>query len=400
VIKTNKIIVFLTLSFHIHAQLDDLFMLALKAEKSGDIFFASKIYETISKHNPFDTTTLYNYAHTLKDLGHMEQAIEIYQQVITREPHNNYAHFGLGQCYGALGQFEKAFPLFEYRSTDIKIFSSHIQYIKKLYLEQTPLSGLRILLRAEWGLGDVIQFIRYAHLLHSRGATIIVQSYPELEKLLNQCRFIDTVVKVGQEFPEHHLQLPLLSLPYICSITKESCCPIMPYLYAEPTMSKTWGQFFASYKTFTVGICWEGKGDINAPPLLNKNIPTKELEPLCSIPGVTLFSLQRITPNSLIPSGIITFDDSFDKNNGRFMDTAAIMEHLDLIITIDTSIAHLAGALDKPVWLMAPHRTDWRWGLHDSSSNFYPSMRIFRQAKPGDWHGVIQSIIHELKKVV
>lgn len=385
----------------IYAQsLGELFNAALEKQKSGDIATASQVYHTIVQQYPTCTQALYNYAHTLKDLGAMHEAINAYKQVIAQDPKNTFARFGLGQCYGALGLFEQAFPLLEYRGTAIKEFSGEIEFLRSRYAQNTSMAGIIILLRAEWGFGDIIQFIRYAQLLHDRGATILVQSYQELKPLLSLCPFLDQVISVGDAFPAHTVQLPILSLPYVCSITREKATPAMPYIQADKHLSAQWKNYINKYNTFTIGVCWQGKGDPHAPPLLNKNIPMHELTPLLDVPNVTIFSLQKIDTNIDSIPGLITFDATFDQAHGRFMDTAALMQNLNLIITIDTSIAHLAGALNRPVWLLAPYRTDWRWGLHETTSCFYPSMRIFRQKEPGEWHGVIHNVIQELKKVL
>lgn len=380
--------------------LGELFNAALHKEKSGDFQTASQLYQTIISAYPTCTQALYNYAHTLKDLGAMHEAINAYKQVILQEPNNTFARFGLGQCYGALGMLEQAFPLLENRGSAIKEFSREIECLRGRYAQSAPMTGIIILLRAEWGFGDIIQFIRYAQLLHDRGATIIVQTYQELAPLLSMCPFLDRVIRVGDAFPHHTVQLPLLSLPYVCAITRETCTPAMPYLKADEGLCTQWKNYLSSYKTFTIGICWQGKGDPHAPPLLNKNIPLQELTPLLHVSGVTVLSLQKTGANTTPMPGLITFDESFDQAHGRFMDTAALMQNLDVIITVDTSIAHLAGALNKPVWLLAPCRTDWRWGLRETTSAFYPSMHIFRQDRPGDWHGVIQNVIQEIKKII
>lgn len=393
-------VLFCTSKILCNESLSTLFNVAYQVEKNGNIEQASQLYRSIIEQFPTCTQALYNYAHALKDLGAMHEAIDCYKQVIAQEPGNNFARFGLGQCYGALHDFEHAFALLEYRSTAIKSFGYDIEHLKTKYASGNSLKGIVILLRAEWGFGDIIQFIRYAQLLHDRGAMILVQSYKELQPLLSLCPFLDRVIAVGDAFPTHTYQIPTLSLPFVCAITANQCTPTMPYLKADEQLIRKWQSYLDSYKTFNIGICWQGNGDPLAPPLLNKNIPLHELEPLLHIPGVTIFSLQKLKDNEHSIAQLITFDSSFDHVAGRFMDTAALMNSLDLIITIDTSIAHLAGALHRPVWLLAPYRTDWRWGLQETTSIFYPSMRIFRQATPGGWSGVIQKVKEAINDVM
>lgn len=370
------------------------------AQQSGNIAYASETYASLVKKYPDCTVGWYNLAHTCKDLNLIDDAIKAYQKVLTQDPEHVFARFGLGQCYGSLYEYELAFPLLELRGSAIKAFHNDIEFLKKAYSNNQSLSGMRIILRAEWGLGDNIQFIRYAQLLHSRGAYIIMHSYPELQQLLQLCPYLHEVISAGDAFPTHHLQIPLLSLPYVCSITQKTCTSAMPYLQTNFTLNKQWQIYLEQFKTFNIGICWKGNGDAQAPPLLNKNISLALLSPLCNVSGISVFSLQgNIQPTDVLER-MITFDASFDRMHGRFMDTASLINSLDLIITIDTSIAHLAGALNKRVWLLLPFRSDWRWGIKGDETPFYPSMRLFRQKNPGDWQAIIEQIMIELKKVM
>jgi tetratricopeptide (TPR) repeat protein len=400
--KQSIIIGFLfALSLPCKADLQSAFNEAVSIDKAGDIQRASILYKEIILKNPACTPALYNYAHTLKDLGDMPQAIELYKKVIELEPENNAARLGLAQCYLSLGDFIQGFSLFEYRSRDIAQFKSHIDFLHNHIQQNSSLQGLTILLRSEWGMGDCMQFIRYAQELKKRGAKIILQAYPALQKLFSLCPYIDSVISIGDAFPDHHIQIPLLSLPHVLGNSFDHYAPSQPYLFADKQLTQQCNSILPQDKTLKIGICWCGNGDKNAPPLLNKNIPLNQLHDLFNLKNISFFCLQRLENKGEVtfPESLILFDENFDNHNGRFMDTAAVMMNLDLIITIDTSIAHLAGALGKKVWVMIPHRTDWRWLLNRTDSPFYPTMELLRQPSPGDWQSVVKIMSEKINKL-
>jgi len=397
-----KIILFLFISLPCNANLSTDFFHAYNLNKEGKIKEASELYRSIVKANPWCTQALYNFAHTLKDLGDIPQAIEAYKKVISEEPDNNFARLGLAQCYLSQGNLSQGFELFEFRASDIALFKSHISYLKNQIKNKISLHGIKILLRSEWGLGDCIQFIRFAKQLKDLGATIIVQAYPAVHKLFNLCPYIDTVISVGDAFPDHQAQIPLLSLPYILESNLNQINISNPYIYADPTLSELWKKKLMHDTNLKIGICWCGNGDKNAPPLLNKNILLEQLKPLFDLKNVSIYALQRSeTQEQNIESfNLILFDEHFDQRNGRFMDTAAIMNSLDLIITIDTSIAHLAGAMQRPVWVMLPYHADWRWMEKRNDSPWYASMKLFRQPEPGDWQAVVKEMCNRIQNLI
>jgi len=371
---------------------------------------AVTLYKKVANSTtPYAAQALYNTAHVLKDLGRqdpvqMQEAIETYKKVIALEPNNAFAYLGLSQCYLASGDFAQGWPLFAWRSKDIQMFAGNIEILQRMYAQKNDLSNVKILIRTEWGAGDNFQFIRFAQLLKKRGATIIMQAYRELKPVLSLCPYLDTVITIGDAFPPHNLQIPLLSLPLVVGNTLETIPRTIPYLYADQKLIEKWHTFFKEDTNFKIGICWCGTGNNNPPPSLNKNIPLKTLMPLLNLEHVSVYSLQKVDGLEELgqldtlakTTNIHVFSKQFDETHGRFMDTAAVMKHLDVIITIDTSIAHLAGALGVPVWLMLPYRTDWRWMQNTQSSPWYPTMHLFRQSEPGNWHHVVTDIVNKL----
>jgi tetratricopeptide (TPR) repeat protein len=344
---------------------------------------------------------LHNKAHTLRSLGHMKEAQECYEKLLSKRPDDPHIHYGYAESLLAQGDLEKGFAKFEWR---YKRDTDH----RGLGINQwdgSDITGKTILLRAEYGQGDTIQFIRYAKLLKNRGARVIVEAQHSLVTLLMQCSYIDQVIPVDTPLPEHDVQLPLMSLPRVFKTTLDSIPQVIPYIEIDPQLVAYWGTQLAQDHDFKIGICWESSPyyDSFHSHLSKKSIPLKCFEALAHIPGVSLYSLQCMNGTEQLkslPEGMIVHDfgPNFDMNHGRFMDTAAIMHHLDLVISVDTSVAHLAGALGVPVWVLLPHVADWRWMQEREDSPWYATMRLFRQQIPGDWEFLIETVAHELSK--
>jgi len=356
---------------------------------------ALRAYQRSLELNSTNLSAVYNIAYTLKDLGREQEAIPLYLQVIEKKPDHAHAHLGLAQSYLALGNFQNGWKEFSWRSSDIRKF-------KQYDWSNDDLLGKKILVRCEWGMGDVIQFIRYAKLLKERGATVIMQSYPQLLQILSCCPYIDTIVTASQPLPEHDIQIPLLSLPQTFNTTLATTPRKVPYLFPDPQLIEHWHKKLTHDTKLKIGICWHGRENSSTPPRLNRNIPLSLLLSLAELKNVSLYSLQKSTGldelNTIsADSKLNIFDQDFDETNGPFMDTAAVMKNLDLVITIDTSIAHLAGALGVPTWLVLPSKADWRWMKDRSDSPWYPTMRLFRQTEPGNWEDVMTAIENDLR---
>ena len=347
---------------------------------------------TLNAESSIDT--LYTKAHRAKERDNIHDAIVLYQEILTQNPHHTRAQFGLAQCYLTIGDFARGFPLFVYRGPDIPHFTQY-------NLVRRTLNNTRVLLRAEWGLGDCIQFIRYAELLKKQGATVYVQAYKELTYLLSLCPYIDMVIPVGVPFPEHDMQIPLLSLPQSFNTTVKTIPSTIPYLYPEPHLVALHEYITYQYKK-SIGICWSGSGNPHAPAHINKNMPLSIFTSLAQCPGVQLYALQKVSPEhpdyALCKKlNIELLDEGEDECNGNFMDSAARMMHMHAVISIDSTIAHLAGALGRKTYLMLPHKADWRWMRTRDDSPWYPTMKLIRQSSPGDWHHSILNVIKDLE---
>jgi hypothetical protein len=264
------------------------------------------------------------------------------------------------------------------------------------------LQGRSILLCSEQGLGDTIQFIRYAAILRVRGARVIVSCQKSLLPLLSGCPGIDLLCEENAEPADFDVWSPLVSVPGLVGTTIETIPTPGPYLLASPKLVERWKRYLGRFKGFKVGICWQGSPVHVADRY--RSIPLAQFAPLAALENVRLISLQK-GPGADQLGGVTKHFSVFnlayklDTSSGAFMDTAAVMMSLDLVITADTAIAHLAGALGVPVWNAIPMiMTDWRWLLDRQDSPWYPTMRLFRQSKPNGWTDVFASMATELRK--
>ena len=252
--------------------------------------------------------------------------------------------------------------------------------------------GRRVLLTPEQGHGDMIQFARYAPLLAAHGARVTVQTYAELKTLMRTLDGVDDVVALGEREPPADIVTPLLSLPLVFGTRLDSVPAQVPYLRASPERLAAWQQRLGPCVRPRVGLAWWGSQHIP-----KRSLPAEALLPLVSCPGIELHALQKEIPPTQRnwPSAHRPpIDHSAELND--YADTAALISLLDLVITIDTSVAHLAGALGVPVWIMLPHSADWRWLLDRDDSPWYPTARLFRERYAGDFAGLVGDVARAL----
>jgi hypothetical protein len=254
----------------------------------------------------------------------------------------------------------------------------------------SPLNGRTILLHAEQGFGDAIQFVRYVPLVAQRGGTVIIECHPQLVQLMQTLAGVQSIVPFGAPLPPFNCQSPLLSLPRIFGTTLQSIPTHCPYLSISTEYQDKWAAVMSAHpNVLRVGLAWAGKSYPD--PL--RSCRLSDLALLATTNNVEFYSLQMGDGSeqaNLPPSGMSLFNLTGQIND--FADSAALIDQLDLVISIDTAVTHLAGALGKPVYLMLPYAPDWRWLLDRSDSPWYPTMQIFRQQQPGGWGEVITRV--------
>jgi len=260
-----------------------------------------------------------------------------------------------------------------------------------------PLAGRRLLLRAEQGLGDTIQFARYARAA-ARSGPVALECPAALARLLSQSGLCEAVVARGEDVA-FDVEAALMSAPFLLDPGLECAGGMVPYLSAEPDRVCRWARRLDAARGLKVGVCWQGNPAYRADRV--RSIPLARFLPLAGIPGVTLVSLQKGPGADQLAglpsdSGIMDFGAALDEGSDAFVDTAAVMANLDLVVTSDTAAAHLAGALGIETWLALAFAPDWRWGRAGETTPWYPAMRLFRQGAPGDWDGVFAKIAREL----
>jgi Flp pilus assembly protein TadD len=334
---------------------------------------------------------------TLARYGNLADAIAALRRAIALDSNHPVAHFNLGMTLLMRGEFHEGWKEHEWR-WKCRGFPSKTPDFKQPQWDGQPLDGRTIVLHTEQGFGDAIQFIRYMPLVCQRGRNVIVQCKPELQRLFQMSAARSQVVTRGDLLPPFDLHCPLISLPLAFGTTLQSIPPAVPYLTIDERLLSQWSTRVPSHdKGLKVGLAWAGN------PLFShdrtRSLHLRQLEPLANTSGVTFFSLQKGPSAEQAkdpPARMPLVDLGHDLHD--FADTAAAMSLMDLIITTDTSVAHLAGALARPTWVMLQFAPDWRWMLDREDSPWYPTMRLFRQKARGDWDEVICRIAVELKR--
>jgi Flp pilus assembly protein TadD len=342
-----------------------------------------------------------DYAEAHNNLGvalsaqaRLDQAVASYREAIRHKPDYAEAHYHIGMAFLLMGHYERGWPAYEWR---VKCKHTALPSLPEPLWDGSPLDGKTILLHTEQGLGDTLQFIRFVPLVKARGGTIVVMCPESLGRLVRTCPGIDRLV-TGSELPPFDVHAPLLSLPGILGTTLATLPADVPYLFPDPALVERLRQQLASSAAFKVGIAWQGNPQ--HPNDRNRSLPLACFEPLSRVEGVQLVSLQKGPGTEQLGAVAGRFPVT-DLGSGcdDFMDTAAIVKNLDFVISADTAIAHLAGALAVPVWVAIPFAPDWRWLLHRDDSPWYPTMRLFRQKAWGDWNDVFARITTALKTV-
>jgi len=313
-------------------------------------------------------------------MGLIEEALAACDAVLAAAPDNAEAHWNRALLLLLRGDYQAGWKEYEWRWQK-RNFTSPRRDFQQPRWNGEPAQGKTILVHAEQGFGDTLQFCRYLPLLTDRGARVIFECHPPLVSLLRSIDSRIVVLGQGNPLPSFDLHLPLLSLPMIFDTSLKTIPVNIPYLKSSADISD-FSYLFDTHK-FKIGICWAGKSY----PDPGRSCPAELLAPLGELDGIAWYSLQ--TQGKEIPPFPMTDLEPVIKD---FNDTAMLMEHLDLVITVDTAVAHLAGAMGKPAWIMLPYAPDWRWMMERNDSPWYPSMRLFRQPKSGFWYDVIKEV--------
>jgi tetratricopeptide (TPR) repeat protein len=339
-----------------------------------------------------------NAGNTLASEGELAEAVQYFSQALQLNPDSAEAHYSRAMVRLLQGDFERGWPEYEWRWRARGVRRIQPNFQQPLW-DGSPLNGRTILLHTEGGFGDTVQFIRYAPRIKQRGGTVLFDSHPAMVELLSRSEGIDQIIPRGAPLPAFDVHAPLMSLPYIFGTRVETIPAAVPYISIDPALVERWRQEMAGLRGFKIGIAWQGS-PVHYHDRV-RSFPLKCFEPLARLAGVHLISLQKHAGREQIPEFAVRFPiadlgDRLDEASGAYLDTPAAMLSLDLVITPDSSLAHVAGALGVPVWLALPHVPEFRWLLDREDSPWYPTMRLFRQTSPGNWPGVFERMAAEL----
>lgn len=347
---------------------------------------------------PDQPTVLNNLAVALNALGRLEEAVEVYRRLLEVDPDYADGHWNLSVALLAMGAYPEGWREFEWRFK--KAGPVPLRHFTEPLWDGSELSGRTILLHSEQGFGDTIQFVRYVAMVVRRGGTVILEcQVAALKRLLSSLDGVTSVVVAGEPLPHFDCHLPLMSLPLVFGTSLDTIPCQVPYLFADPRDVEAFRRRLGASGHFRVGLVWYAKQS----QVLNRkrSCPLGLFSPLWNVPDVDFYTLQ-IGVGTEHLEGFSVSHKIFDLTGdiGDFADTAALMVNLDLVITIDTAAAHLAGALGVKTWLVLPHVAEWRWLCGRQDSPWYPSMRLFRQPSPGDWTSLMKDVAGALQLCV
>ena len=360
--------------------------LAAALSNQGKLEEAEKICRQIIQLRPNFVEAISTLATVVKAQGRLDEAVEHYSKAIQLRPHDGYSHWGRAVTWLLQGKYAEGWKEYEWRW---RCRGVHASQQRQPQWDGSPLVGRRILLDMEQGLGDIIHFIRYAPLVKQRGGVVVFECPRALCKLLARSPGLDRLVPQGCYLPEYDVHAPLLSLPGLFGTTLDNLPVDIPYLFPDPQQVEKWESELGSTHELKIGINWRG-GALYIHDR-HRSASYKVFAPLFQIEGVRIFSLQKGPGSEELEQTDFPVTDLGNRIES-FADSAAILKNLDLLITVDTAIAHCAGGLGVPVWVALPFAPDWRWVVGRDDSPWYPSMRLFRQKRWGDWDEVFQRI--------
>ena len=354
------------------------------------LYYAEKVLEIEPDHS----IGLFNRANALGDLGRLQEALTQYNELAARgSPPKGY-RMNKATCLLRLGDYEQGWPLYEGRWENAHVLDK-FHFDQPLWLGQTPLAGLRILLHSEQGFGDTLHFCRYVKQVKALGAHVILQAQEPLLPLLRSLKNVDELIGKYQERPAFDVHCPLLSLPLAFQTTRQTIDSTVPYLWAEGQSTQKWREHLEKSNKPVVGLCWQGATSYRFD--FRRSIPLQALAPLGALVDRFDFVVlqKELTDTDLATLATFPWIKVLPERSD-FADSAALMEATDLVVSVDTAMGHLAGALAKPAALLLPTVASWRWLDHELRSPWYPLTRMFWQSKAGDWSEPVQALVQSM----
>lgn len=366
------------------------FAAGVALQKAGEGDRAAAHYDAALRARPGHAEANLNRGVLLEERGEAQAAVAAYRSAIACDPQLVEAHANLGMQLLLLGDLANGWAEYEWRLRYEGMIRTPGAAAKRW--DGRELRGETLLLEAEQGFGDALQFIRYASLARARGARVVLRCQPELVRLLAAQPDLASVHSFGEPPPPFDFHCPLPSLPLVFGTRLDTIPARMPYLSTPAAVSERWRARMSKEPAgFKVGIAWASQSH-------HKTAAAKSVDAaaLADLPldGLVFYSLQKGSAAEQAPAGMVRLD----KELTDFADTAAAIECLDLLISVDTAVAHLAGALGRPVWMLLKQPPDWRWLLGRETSPWYPTARLFRQIRPGDWVSALHALAAALAR--
>lgn len=351
-------------------------------------------YDGALKAAPDYASAWTNRGMALAALNRHADAVQSYGRALALQPDNADVHFNAALSLLTAGDYPRGFAEYEWRWKRAGM-GARKDLRKPLWQGETPLAGRTILLHAEQGLGDTLMFARYALVLAGGGAKVVMEVQPELKSLLGGLEGVAAIVAHGEALPPFDVHCPLTSLPFVCKTELASVPAEIPYLRATDGRIAHWRPRLEGLRGPRIALAWSGRAThVND---RNRSLSLAQLAPLLSLDDVSFVSIQRELRAADAETlarhpRVVHLGGHLDD----FTDTAAVLALVDMVVCVDTSVAHLAGALGRPAFVLLPFQPDWRWTLERDASPWYPAMRLFRQPAIGDWTSVVTRARDEL----
>jgi tetratricopeptide (TPR) repeat protein/precorrin-6B methylase 2 len=360
-------------------------------DRHEEALTALKHAQSLETKQGQDAEIAFNLAVVLHHSGDVEAAIDLYEATLEKHPMPR-GFYGYAEALLTAGRLREGFEAYEFRWMKQPQLSQRPRLRQPKWTGQDP-RGKRVLLIVEQGFGDTFQFVRFAREVKSLGASVLIRANDALKGLIETAPGIDQALFSDDPLPDFDFWIPLLSLPRVFGLDIDSIPATVPYLRAPPERVETWSKRLGDGSDVKVGVAWSGNPEHARDRY--RSIPENLIGTLSEAAGVRLFSLQKAggkQTRTAMPAGFTDLGPELRD----FADTAAMIAKLDLVIAVDTAVAHLAGAMGVPVWLLVPQPAEWRWMQDNEASPWYPTMKIFRQSRRGDWGEVIDRVNAEL----
>lgn len=382
----------LTLSPHDAETLSDLGMSLRALDREEE---ALECFDRALRRKPDFAQALTNRGNALLALGRQEEAIASHRSALALDERNADVRLNLAVAELAAGDWLNGWRHYGWRRGAKQFAGRYRTHAQPLWQGEAAISGRTILLHAEQGFGDTIMFARYAPLVAARGARVVLEVQPRLKRLLEQLGGVAQVVATGEALAAYDLQCPLAGLPLAFGTTPETVPAAKPYLVAPDDSAGKWRQKLAALRRPLIGIAWSGSAAYGKDR--TRSISLEELGPLLAAPGAGFVSLQKeVSPEDRAALETLGIPNTGPEQED-FCDAAGLIAQLDLVISVDTAVAHLAGAMGKRVWLLLSSSPDWRWMREREDTPWYPSTRLFRQRqRASGWNETVARLVNEL----